>query len=91
MMMIKERIKRNKALLIIIIVIEVKREGEILSVWEQSPLLIIILLLFNLKLQQTISLIPKMLQIFIFNIIIIILDFLSQLLLILIFHNLSLL
>ena len=42
----------------------------------ESLPLIIILLLFNLKLQQTISLIPKMLQIFILHIIIIILDIL---------------
>ena len=60
---------------------------------EQSPLLIIILLLLNLKLQQTISLIPKMLQIFILHIIIIVLDFLFienlllQLLLISLVHN----
>ena len=60
---------------------------------EQSLLVILILLLLNLKLQQTNFLIPKMLQIFILHIIIIILDtliienLLLQLLLILLVHN----
>ena len=42
----------------------------------QSPFNVLILLLFNLKLQQTNFLIPKMLQIFILHIIIIVLNLL---------------
>ena len=45
-----------------------------MRVGKQLPLLIIILLHLNLKLQQTTLLFPKMLQIFILHIIIIILD-----------------